>query len=221
MKKLSAILILPGLYIVSDSCHLARKSLKKVDYDDSIFRATDKIKNNPTHISSLEILRQAFEQYKLDNDIVFYTDDLCLKVKADSLGLPCERFEFGGKIDLYKGYKEVILTDEELAQYYEKPKNKWNLLINEYIIILTITVINLPNAISRLEKGNGNKYSISFEKKNTFIIVYTPKKNVIVPPINRIIAISNAVYIYVKKEYLVNKNKIMVGIGVFIKTTIG
>ena len=60
MKKLSAILILPGLYIVSDSCHLARKSLKKVDYDDSIFRATDKLKNNPTHISSLEILRQAF-----------------------------------------------------------------------------------------------------------------------------------------------------------------
>ena len=116
----------------------ARQTIKKIEKADNkeiIFRSTYSGANFLEHNNDNEILKQAYERYKLDNELVFYTDDLCLKVKADSLGLPCERFEFGGKIDLYKGYKEVILTDEELAQYYEKPKNKWNLLINEYIII--------------------------------------------------------------------------------------
>jgi len=116
----------------------ARQAIKKIEKADNkeiIFRSTYSGANFLEHNNDNEILKQAYERYKLDNELVFYTDDLCLKVKADSLGLPCERFEFGGKIDLYKGYKEVILTDEELAQYYEKPKNKWNLLINEYIII--------------------------------------------------------------------------------------
>ena len=116
----------------------ARQAIKKIEKASNkeiIFRSTYSGVNFLEHNNDNEILRQAFEQYKLDNDIVFYTDDLCLKVKADSLGLPCERFEFKEKADLYKGYKEVILTDEELAQHYEKPENKWNLLINEYLII--------------------------------------------------------------------------------------
>jgi predicted ribonuclease YlaK len=116
----------------------ARQAIKKIEKADNkeiIFRSTYSGVNFLEHNNDNEILKQAYERYKLDNELVFYTDDLCLKVKADSLGLPCERFEFGGKIDLYKGYKEVVLTDEELAQHYESPKNRWNLLINEYLII--------------------------------------------------------------------------------------
>lgn len=116
----------------------ARQAIKKIEKADNkeiVFKSTYSGINFLEHSNDNEILRQSYEQYKLDNELVFYTDDLCLKVKADSLGLPCERFEFGGKIDLYKGYKEVILADEELAQHYEKPENKWNLLINEYLII--------------------------------------------------------------------------------------
>ncbi len=60
MKKISTILILLVFYIVADGCHSAKKSLKKGDYDDSVFRAADKLKNNPAHSSSLEILKQAF-----------------------------------------------------------------------------------------------------------------------------------------------------------------
>lgn len=116
----------------------ARQAIKKIEKADNkeiVFKSTYSGINFLEHSNDNEILRQSYEQYKLDNELVFLTDDLCLKVKADSLGLPCKRFEFGGKIDLYKGYKEVILADEELAQHYEKPENKWNLLINEYLII--------------------------------------------------------------------------------------
>lgn len=60
MKKISTILILIVFYIVADGCHSAKKSLKKGNYDDSVFRAADKLKNNPAHSSSLEILKQAF-----------------------------------------------------------------------------------------------------------------------------------------------------------------
>ncbi|WP_159468139.1 hypothetical protein [Dyadobacter sp. 3J3] len=60
MKKLSTILILLVFYIFAGGCHSAKKSLKRGDYDDSVFRAADKLKNTPTHSSSLEILKQAF-----------------------------------------------------------------------------------------------------------------------------------------------------------------
>lgn len=36
----------------------------------------------------------------------------------------------------YSGYKEVIMTDDEMADFYaDLSKNNYNLLINEYIII--------------------------------------------------------------------------------------
>lgn len=117
----------------------ARQAIKKIEKADNkkiIFKSIYSGVSFLEHNNDNEILRQAYEQYKLDNEIVFYTDDLCLKVKADSFGIPCERFEFKeNKNKLHKGYKEIKLTDEELAQHYENPENRWNLLINEYLII--------------------------------------------------------------------------------------
>ena len=117
----------------------ARQAIKKIEKavnKEIVFKSTYSGVNFIDHNNDNEILRQSYEQYVLDNELVFLTDDLCLKVKADSLGLPCERFEFKeNKNKLYKGYKEVTLTDEELAQHYENPINQWDLLINEYLII--------------------------------------------------------------------------------------
>lgn len=117
----------------------AREAIRKIEKASNkeiIFQSTYSGVKFLEHNNDNEILKQAYERYKLDNELVFYTDDLCLKIKADELGLPCERFEFKeNKNKLYKGYREVVLTDEELASHYENPVNKWGLLINEYLII--------------------------------------------------------------------------------------
>lgn len=42
------------------SCKSAEKSLKKGDFDDSVLRAADKLKDTPTHASSLEALKRAY-----------------------------------------------------------------------------------------------------------------------------------------------------------------
>ena len=60
MNKLSAYYLFLILFIAFNGCHSAKKSLKRGDFDDSVFRAADKLKSNPTHSSSLEILKQAF-----------------------------------------------------------------------------------------------------------------------------------------------------------------
>ncbi|NIJ51733.1 hypothetical protein [Dyadobacter arcticus] len=41
-------------------CKSAEKSLKKGDFDNSVFRAVDKLKNNSGHSSSIEALKQAY-----------------------------------------------------------------------------------------------------------------------------------------------------------------
>ncbi len=116
----------------------ARQAIKKIENaknKEITFTSSYSGVNFREHNNDNEILKQAYGKYVCDKEFLFLTDDLCLKVKADSLGLPCERFEFKEKADLYKGYKEVILSDEELAQHYENHENKWNLLVNEYLII--------------------------------------------------------------------------------------
>ncbi|MCF2442771.1 hypothetical protein L0657_02295 [Dyadobacter sp. CY345] len=60
MNKLSSLCILLAFFAVVSGCHSAKKSLKRGDYDDSVFRAADKLKSNPAHSASMEILKQAF-----------------------------------------------------------------------------------------------------------------------------------------------------------------
>jgi len=55
----------PSLYLAIfllaiSGCHSAKKSLKRGNYDDSVFRAAEKLKSSPAHSSSMDILKQAF-----------------------------------------------------------------------------------------------------------------------------------------------------------------
>lgn len=119
----------------------ARQAIKKIEKADNkkiIFKSIYSGVNFLEHNNDNEILRQAYEQYKLDNEIVFYTDDLCLKVKADSFGIPCERFEFGKNDSEYKGYIVLDLSNKEVLTLFddiEKGINKYSLIENQYIII--------------------------------------------------------------------------------------
>lgn len=61
MKKFFPVLILiPLLFCLLYGCKSAKKSLKRGDFDDSVLRAVEKLKDNPDHTSSIEILKQAY-----------------------------------------------------------------------------------------------------------------------------------------------------------------
>jgi predicted ribonuclease YlaK len=70
-------------------------------------------------------------------DVVFITNDICcwniskkiFKLNTDIV----KRIEDND----YKGYKSIIMTEEEMAKFYEteKKENKYGLLKNEYLII--------------------------------------------------------------------------------------
>lgn len=85
----------------------------------------------------------AENHYNTNDDIIvtsaFYnraslcTCDLNLQIKAEALGV--EVVECPSDI-LYRGYKRVIVSDEEMAHIYSEPKdNTYNLLVNEYLIM--------------------------------------------------------------------------------------
>ena len=68
-------------------------------------------------------------------DVIFVTNDICLKNIARSLGLVVESVE-KNKIDVYKGFVEKSLSEEEMAYFYEHiSENIFGLLINQYFIL--------------------------------------------------------------------------------------
>ena len=87
-----------------------------------------------------KIIVEAFNLYqkigKPDN-FVFKTKDLACKTIARAIGLPVEHIQT--KEEEYTGYKEVILFDDELAEFYQNILNQninvFDLLINQYLII--------------------------------------------------------------------------------------
>ena len=71
-------------------------------------------------------------------DVTFYTDDICCyNIAKNIFNLNCKGLETNNKKEEYKGYKEVIMSDEELSNFYENGYNDniYDLLINEYLII--------------------------------------------------------------------------------------
>lgn len=103
-------------------------------YDNYI---SDYISNNLNLDSSVpdnQIVGTASWIAHTNRDIVFVTNDICLKNIARSLYLPVESVE--NREDVYKGYTEKTLSDEELAHFYEHlNENTYELLVNEYLII--------------------------------------------------------------------------------------
>lgn len=68
-------------------------------------------------------------------DIVFITNDICLKNIARSIGLEVGSVE-ENNIDEYKGFIEKSLSEDEMAYFYEHlNENVYDLLVNEYLII--------------------------------------------------------------------------------------
>ena len=122
--------------------YLARSAIRKIESADNIEIIMDcnyhKASRFLEHSNDNVILNMTYQVYKDDkDDFLFLCDDYNLIVKAKALGIPCKMFEFekDEKENIYKGFKEVILTNEELADFYENPSNNWDLLTNEYLLI--------------------------------------------------------------------------------------
>lgn len=78
------------------------------------------------------------QQHFPENNIIFMTDDLCCQQLAKCIGVNTE-YIHDEDASLYKGFKEIVLNEQELIQFYNKytdpMNNDYNMLINEYLII--------------------------------------------------------------------------------------
>lgn len=120
--------------------YLARQSIRNIMNANNVEIVLD-FKNYISipylvHKNDNIILRMAYQVYKEDPEVVLISDDYNMIIKARGLGLPCRMFEFDKRdLEIYKGYKEVTLSDIELASFYENPTNQFGLLVNEYLLI--------------------------------------------------------------------------------------
>ena len=91
------------------------------------------------HTNDTQILACAYNwmQDHLQDEFIFVSNDLCLKHLARMFFLP-EQIESVQEADMseYDGYLEIRMTDEDMAEFYSHPdENRYNLLLNQYLII--------------------------------------------------------------------------------------
>ena len=105
-------------------------------------------------------------------DVIFYTYDLCCRTIArDVFGLNTYYIEVNLS-DEYKGYKEVVMSDEDMAYFYENLQNNmYDLYINEYLIVK-----NENGEVVDKLRWDGNEYqNMKFENiKSTWFGTVKP-----------------------------------------------
>lgn len=74
-----------------------------------------------------------------DKDVILVTNDLAMQIKADSIGIVWEEYGlYKGENADYKGYVEITMSEEEMADFYSNQVNTWGVKINEYLVIKNI-----------------------------------------------------------------------------------
>ena len=91
-------------------------------------------------------------KYTIDDEIVFVTNDICCKLYASEIFKLNTITQHENKSELYHGYIEVEMTDEEMADFFQNlSNNKYDLIVNEYLIIKNLEKDNVY-------KWNGNEH---------------------------------------------------------------
>lgn len=117
----------------------ARKAIEKIyELSDRIHFDLDKRVIDALSQDSFDSLYNPNDDIILScaliNNADIYTNDLALKIKAKSLSVSIA--DLSVKTGGYKGYKEVILSDEEMSDLYSHlDDNAFGCLINEYLIV--------------------------------------------------------------------------------------
>ena len=97
----------------------------------------DKIEELGLEITNDNLIIASAWRYSQENSIVFVTQDvLCSLIAKTYFGLDVEELKLKND-NVYKGYRVVQPTDEELSQVYSKDncENIFGCLVNEYVII--------------------------------------------------------------------------------------
>ena len=121
----------------------------------------DKIEELGLEITNDNLIIASAWRYSQENSIVFVTHDiLCGLIAEKYFGLNVKNVD-NKKDDIYKGYKIVSPTDEELSQVYSKDncENIFGCLINEYAIIN-----DKEGNFCDIVKWTGEKYANIFNK---------------------------------------------------------
>lgn len=116
----------------------------------------DKIEELGLEITNDNLIIASAWRYSRENHIVFVTNDvLCSLIAKTYFGLDVEELKLKND-DVYKGYRVVQPTDEELSQVYSKDncENIFGCLVNEYVIIN-----DSDGNFCDVVKWNGEKYA--------------------------------------------------------------
>ena len=128
----------------------------KIDYD-RIESLGLEVTNDNLIIASAD----RYSRLNPEEDVVFCTNDiLCGLIAEKYFGLNVENLKETND-DVYKGYRVVQPTDEELSQAYSKDncENIFGCLVNEYVIIN-----DSDGNFCDVVKWNGEKYANIFNK---------------------------------------------------------
>lgn len=140
--------------------YTARKIIKLLDDNEDKYTVIDYDKKWDIELTNYSVLPDTNDSKIIlcalnakVPDIVFCTDDLCCKRLAKDLGLEVEYIK--DKLDDYKGYRELILNDDQLAEFYQTQPDqakKLKMLENEYLIIkdLSGTIVDKFKTKNRL-----------------------------------------------------------------------
>ena len=106
------------------------------------------------------IIGCAFKINKDIEPIVFITNDLICKQMGKVFGLTVESYGNNKNEDTYTGFKEVQLTDDEMAELYENGTvNIYGCLINQYLIVK-----DLDGEEKDVLKWNGERFIPIYNK---------------------------------------------------------
>jgi PhoH-like ATPase len=82
------------------------------------------------------------------------TNDLAMQIKADAIDVKWIEYNNAVKFDNnYKGYTEVVMSEFDMGCFYECMANKWNIKINEYLVIKEECNGNVVDKLKWTEKG--------------------------------------------------------------------
>lgn len=120
----------------------ARQAIRNIESADNVEIKLDYTYSGTSkfleHKNDNIILGMAYEIYTLNPECIFFTDDYNLLIKSKALNLPCSLFENKQcNFEKYAGWKVISMDEIELANWYESEikANKWNLNLNEYMLI--------------------------------------------------------------------------------------
>ena len=154
--------------------HLLLENEDKYEVDTTDWHSKLSHLNLPDNNDSLIITSAYFLNKK--QDIVFITNDLACRALASTMKIPTSFYEEAND-EGYTGYLELILDEDEQAKFYADAytdnKNIYNLLTNQYAILIDKT----SNKIIDKYKWTGTEYmQVPYRKtESTFFGKTGPK----------------------------------------------